>query len=143
MRLLCPIVAALTVALLMPPCGAGVFGAVLCIEADGHTELEEHGCVCTSAYSPDDKAKEEAEAHHATANVGDEGCEPCVDIPITMRTERHGARLILVKTTLGSFVFLEMPGSNARRAMLSFASSPLSYQCKAFLADVGSIPLRI
>ncbi len=137
-------VAALIAALLMLPGGVGAFGAVLCIEADGHTKLEGHGCNCSSTHFPDRTASEEAGAHHGPASLGDEHCKPCVDIPITIGTERHSARLVLVKTTeLRSLVFLEAAGPDTDHANSSIAPSPVSYHCKAFLTDVGSIPLRM
>ena len=58
------------------------FGAVLCVEANGHVEVEERGCDCTSSHAADQTAEKEASAYHATVSPSDDHCKPCVDIPI-------------------------------------------------------------
>ncbi len=132
-------VAVLTVTLLTFPCGVGAFGAVLCIEADGQAELEEHGCDCTSTHTPDRTAGEDVGAHHVAANLGDESCEPCIDIPIGF-----GAQFVRVKAPeLKSLVFTEAPSSATDHANSSLVLASVSYHRNGRPIDSGSIPLRI
>lgn len=68
------------------------FGAVLCVEADGHAEVEERGCDCASSHAVDQTTENDSSAYHITVSPSDDDCKPCVDIPIGNAADRLTVR---------------------------------------------------
>jgi len=70
------------------------FGAVLCVEADGHAEVEERGCDCASSHAVDQTSENDSSAYNVTVSPSDDKCKPCVDIPIGNAADSFTVRFV-------------------------------------------------
>lgn len=75
------------------------FGAVLCVEADGRAEIEEHGCSCASSHTAEETAGQEVDASRVSVGPSDDHCKPCIDIPIGNLSDGLTVRILSKEAT--------------------------------------------
>lgn len=76
---------------------AGSSSAVLCVEADGRSEVEASGCDCPSTHNTSPEAG--ALAYHESDAISDEECDPCLDIPLGNAADRLSSRVVSRKNS--------------------------------------------